>query len=142
MTSKTIRLYRSAKQALGIRVLIGVRRIVFSALLCAPLALMPVLAQANQVSPSDPCKTFLSSGFTAGSVDENSRISSGVTPAVGSKAATLSLLLGVRLALGPAEDLNGMVKNASSDAELTALDIQRYRTCKKEQALRVSYVVK
>lgn len=140
MTSKTIRLYRSARQALGIRVLIGARRIVFGALLCAPLALTPLLAQASPISPSDPCKTFLSSGFTAGSADESGRTSSGVTPAAGSKAATLSLLLGVRLALGPTEDLHGTTKDASSGAGLTALDIQRYRTCKKEQALRISYV--
>lgn len=76
----------------------------------------------------------------AGSANEKGRLSSGTIPAAGTKAATLSLLLGVRLALGPTEDLNGMAKNASPDAELTALDIQRYRTCMKEQALRVSHM--
>lgn len=140
MGSNKVRLYRSARRAPQMRVVLGLRRMVFASLAFALIAFMPAPSQAAPVSPSDPCKTFLSSGFTAGSADEDSRHSSGVTPAAGSKAATLSLLLGVRLALGPAEDLNGKTQNASPDAGLTALDIQRYRTCKKEQALRVSYL--
>ncbi len=109
--------------------------------LLAALLFLPALAQASPVSPGDPCLSFLSSGlssgFTNGSPDKANQRTAGDTTAAG-KAATLSLLLGVRLALGPTEDLKGGPQSTTPD--ISALDIQQYRTCKKEQALRVSYL--
>ena len=95
--------------------------------------------QAATVSLDDPCSSFLSSGFTDGSPSKESRSYTGHSPAAG-KAATISLLLGVRLALGPAEDLTGSRTAQASAPGISALDVRRYRTCKKEQALRVSYL--
>lgn len=101
--------------------------------------LWPATVHAASPPSADPCLSFLSSGFTNGSA-----VDTGVRPASATKAAgqaaTLSLLLGVRLALGPAEDLNGKVMRVADAPDISALDIQRYRTCKKEQALRVSYL--
>ncbi len=95
--------------------------------------------QAAQNSSNDPCISFLSSGFTDGSFSQEGRYDAGDTSAAG-KAATISLLLGVRLALGPTEDLTGRHDAQASAPGISALDVQRYRTCKKEHALRVSYL--
>lgn len=120
-----------------VRILFGARRL---ALCAALLALVPADAQAASISSADPCLSFLSSGFTSGSPGETDQRSAGIPTAAGKKAATLSLLLGIRLALGPAEDMTGGDDTANARRDVTALDIQRYRTCKKERALRVSYL--
>jgi hypothetical protein len=121
----------------------ALRRLALIAVLTAPLAFVPAMSQASPISPPDPCLSLLSLGFTPGSAaDENSKADVGLAPAAG-KAATLGLLFGVRHALGPTEDLNGIRLHATAQtAPVTALDIVRYRSCKKAQALRVSYVVK
>lgn len=95
--------------------------------------------QAAPVSSNDPCLSLLSYGFTDGSVSQESQRDAGDAAAAG-KAATISLLFGVRLALGPAEDLMGRKNMQSPATGISAPDIQRYRDCKKEQALRVSYL--
>lgn len=97
-------------------------------------------AQAAPLSSSDPCLSFLSYGFTDGSASQETRPPQAGNVAAAGKAATISLLFGVRLALGPAEDLNGRQNMQEPASGISAPDIQRYRDCKKEQALRVSYL--
>lgn len=117
-----------------VRIVLGLRRWVLS--LAALFFCLPHVAQATPVSPDAPCLALLSSGSTEASPGKTDQRTAGVSEAAG-KAATLSLLLGVRLALGPVEDLS-IRNDHESRAVLSALDIARYRTCMKTQALVVS----
>lgn len=141
-----------ASPAPRVRITIGARRlgilgVVANCLLLFPesadasenikLSFLPTADQsANKTlknSPADPCLSLLSSGPSHGLPDKGQR-SAGVTEAAG-RAATIGLLLGLNVALGPAEDLR-TTHDAKNPARVSALDIARYRTCKKEQALR------
>lgn len=117
-----------------IRVAMGMRHLVFC-LLAGGLVLVSGESRASPASSEDICLTFLSSGSSTSSPAQMGRRTVGANEAAG-KAATLSLLLGVQTALGPAEDLSAKADNGTDD--ISALDIARYRTCKKDQALTLS----
>ncbi len=127
--------YRARKTP-RIRLMLGWKRMSFACALAGIVALSAPDAHSYEISSNDPCLSHLSSGSPQGSAKNDNRRAAGDAQVAG-KAATLGLLLGVRLALGPVEDLDRK-DAASGKAQVSALDIARYRTCKKQQALMLS----
>lgn len=140
-----MKLYRLSPPSYGvrnhhaprIRIRLGLQRFAFSlALALFAFLSTPAPSQAAKIFPADNCMSFLSSRAIQTTPENTHQSKTDAVKAAG-HAATLGLLLGLGHATGPAEDVTDKAR-APARSDVSALDIKRYRTCKKQQALSLS----